>query len=62
MTKEECELIDRFVDFLIKENCSGCDLCEPRLSNKWNPDIVCLNQGEANFFVDVARRFKEGEK
>lgn len=59
MTNQEAELIDRFVCFLIVENCEGCTECEPRLSPDWSPDLVCCEEGRAKWFMKMAARFKQ---
>ena len=52
-------VIDRFVEFLIKENCEDCKECEPRLDSDFYPGMVCLHEGEAKWFLDCAERFKQ---
>ena len=51
-------IIDRFVEFLIKENCQDCTECEPRLDSDFYPGMVCLHEGEAKWMLDCAERFK----
>ena len=53
------DLIDRFVDYLITENCEGCKQCEPRLSTRWSNGVICAAEGEAKWLLDMAERFKE---
>lgn len=53
--------IDQFVDFLIRENCEGCEECDPRLSNKWKPNFACVEEGRAKWFIEMAEKWK-GER
>jgi len=59
MTAEHENLIDRFVEYLIIENCEGCKLCEPRLSSDWS-NVVCMNEGETKWLMHMAENFKKG--
>ena len=52
------EIIDKFVDFLIRENCQGCTECEPRLDPDWSPSLACCEEGWAKWLLDCAERFK----
>lgn len=52
------EAIDRFVEFLIRETCCGCKECEPRLSTKFNPEIVCVEEGNIKWLLEMAKKFK----
>ena len=60
MEQSDVALIDEFINYLIKENCEGCTDCEPRASDDWNRQTVCINQGRAKWLMDAAERFKEG--
>ena len=51
-------IIDKFVDFLITENCEGCGECEPRLSEAWS-NVCCVEAGKAKWLLEQANRFKE---
>ena len=51
-------IIDRFVEFLIKENCEGCEECEPRLDSDFYPGMACLHEGECKWMLDCAEQFK----
>lgn len=55
MTREE--LIDRFVDFLIEENCEGCTECDPKLSEDCAA-VFCCEQGRANWLMSMGEVFK----
>lgn len=55
------EVIDRFVAFLIKENCQGCTECEPRINPDFFPGHACKCEGEAKWFMAMASEFKEKE-
>ena len=57
--KENADVIDQFVDYLIKENCEGCTECEPRASADWKPNFACCEEGRAKWFMEMAKRFKE---
>lgn len=60
--KQASEQIDRFVEFLIRETCCGCKECEPRLSTKFNPEIVCVEEGHVKWLLEMAIKFKEESK
>lgn len=53
--------IDRFVDFLISENCEGCKECEPRFEGEWRPHFACVEEGRAKWLLEMAKRYKEGK-
>lgn len=55
-------LIDDFVEFLIRENCEGCELCEPRLAAQWKPNFACVNEGRTKWLLDEAERYKASKK
>lgn len=56
--------IDKFVDFLIRENCEGCQECEPKLSNAFYPkvvcaeNVVCVEEGRAKWLLKMAEKYK----
>lgn len=54
-------MLDRFVDFIIIENCQGCKECEPRLSEQWS-NVVCVDKGFANWIMHEAEIFKTNLK
>lgn len=56
------EIIDKFVNFLIEENCQGCTECEPRLDTDWFPNFACCEEGTAKWLLDCAERFKKKER
>lgn len=59
MTKEESGLIDKFVCFLIRENCGGCNECDPRFDTRFFPEVsACCEEGRAKWFLEMAERFK----
>lgn len=62
MTKENEHIIDRFVNFLIAENCEGCKECEPRLSCEWKQGFACKEEGQAKWFMEMGKLFKESEE
>lgn len=39
------EILNKFVDFLIKETCQRCTACNPEADD--HQGVVCLHQGEA---------------
>jgi len=53
--------IDKFVEYLIRENCEGCKECEPRLSSKWKPNFACVEEGRAKWLLTMAEKYK-GQK
>lgn len=55
------DIIDKFVEFLINANCNGCKLCEPRLSKQWQK-TVCVEEGRAKWFLQMAAEFKKQEE
>ena len=50
--------IDDFVSFLIRENCEGCEECEPRLSSDWKPNFACVEEGRAKWLLAMAEKYK----
>lgn len=54
--------IDAFVEFLIKETCEGCTLCEPSLDARLMPEgLVCMNEGTIKWLLEQKERFKKGQ-
>ena len=58
MTKNKKPTIDGFVDFLISENCAGCQECDPK--KPLPSGVVCMEQGFAKFVLDTAEEYKRG--
>lgn len=50
--------IDKFVAYLIAEECEGCDLCEPRLEG-FREGVACVSQGRVSWFLKKAEEYKK---
>jgi len=64
MNEQIKNAIDQFVEFLIKENCEGCEECEPRLPNAFSraKGLVCCEEGRAKWFLQKAEEFINGNR
>lgn len=55
------EIIDKFVVFLMRERCAGCDECEPLLPEQWQKEcLCCCEEGFAKWLLEMAEEFKNG--
>lgn len=57
MTDDQKKLIDKFTNFLIRENCEGCKECDPRFDVRFF-DVICCEEGRAKWLLEMAERFK----
>lgn len=56
--KKQMNELDKFVDFLIKEMCEGCEECEPKLSSEFKPNFACCTEGQVKWLLDMKKRFQ----
>lgn len=48
-------IIMDFVKYLISEGCEGCNECDPLSDERQR--VVCLQQGNAKWYVQKAKEF-----
>jgi len=57
--------IDKFVAYLIAEECEGCTLCEPRLEGsfvKGVENVACVSEGRIKKLLELAEEFKKARE
>lgn len=59
--------IDKFVAYLIAEECEGCTLCEPRLEGYFLKGaeggvVCCVSEGRIKKLLELAEEFKKARE